>query len=260
MYENKDHTFSICAYKESEYLEECIKSVIYQGSRVIVATSTPNDHIENLCKKYNLPLYVNDTGITGIDGDWNFAIKAAKTPLVTIAHQDDVYKSNYAHVMLDKINACKNPVMFFSNSGEIRNGREVEDSTLLKVKRLLSSPVRLKGDSRFLKRASIALGNSICCPSVTYVRDIKLLHPFKKGFKSNLDWEMWEELSKVEGSFCSSGEILMLHRVHEDSETAHLIGENARAKEDLEMLKKFWPDKIAGIIGKVYSEESEKNN
>ena len=27
MYKSCDHTFAICAYKESQYLEECIKSV-----------------------------------------------------------------------------------------------------------------------------------------------------------------------------------------------------------------------------------------
>ena len=31
MKEFKNHTFVICAYKESDYLEECIKSVINQS-------------------------------------------------------------------------------------------------------------------------------------------------------------------------------------------------------------------------------------
>ena len=189
MLTNKDHTFSICAYKESPYLEECINSVIWQGSRVIVATSTPNDFIRELCKKYDLDLFINK-GETGIAGDWNFALSAAETPLVTIAHQDDIYKSNYASKMLEKMNSSDNPVIFISDYGEIRNGVEVPDSMLCKTKRILITPIRLNGKSRAMKRAALSLGNSICCPSVTYVKSIKDKYPFAGQMRSNLDWQM----------------------------------------------------------------------
>ena len=38
------HTFAVCAYKESPYLEACIQSLLDQTVRtdIIVATSTPN--------------------------------------------------------------------------------------------------------------------------------------------------------------------------------------------------------------------------
>ena len=29
-YQNTDHTFAVCAYKESPYLESCIKSLVNQ--------------------------------------------------------------------------------------------------------------------------------------------------------------------------------------------------------------------------------------
>ena len=56
MREFKNHTFVICAYKESQYLEECIKSVLNQNvkSNVIISTSTPNEYINNLAKKYDI--------------------------------------------------------------------------------------------------------------------------------------------------------------------------------------------------------------
>ena len=55
------HTFVICAYKESEYLEECILSLKNQTieSTIIMETSTPNDYIVDLAKKYEIPLYTN---------------------------------------------------------------------------------------------------------------------------------------------------------------------------------------------------------
>ena len=52
------HTFVICAYKESAYLEECVKSLKEQKkeSNIIMVTSTPNNYIKNICETYNVEL------------------------------------------------------------------------------------------------------------------------------------------------------------------------------------------------------------
>ena len=59
---NTNHTFAICAYKESPYLEECITSLMEQTvkSEIFIATSTPNKYIDNIAAKYNLKVYVNE--------------------------------------------------------------------------------------------------------------------------------------------------------------------------------------------------------
>ena len=56
------HTFVICAYKESAYLEECILSLKQQTvkSNIIMITSTPNDYIRTLAEKHEIPLKVNE--------------------------------------------------------------------------------------------------------------------------------------------------------------------------------------------------------
>ena len=58
MTKRNDHTFAICAYKESPYLEECILSLKNQTvkSNIIMATSTPNEWIQGLAKKYEIPM------------------------------------------------------------------------------------------------------------------------------------------------------------------------------------------------------------
>ena len=53
------HTFVICAYKESAYLEECVKiaeRTKKKESNIIMVTSTPNDYIKNICEKYDVEL------------------------------------------------------------------------------------------------------------------------------------------------------------------------------------------------------------
>ena len=49
-----------------------------------MATSTPNEWIQRLAEKYEIPLYIN-TGEGGIAQDWNFAYRQAKTDYVTAA-------------------------------------------------------------------------------------------------------------------------------------------------------------------------------
>ena len=89
-YKAEDHTFVICAYKESPYLEDCIRSVLHQNVRgkICLTTSTPNQYIAALAQKYQIPVFANPVS-EGIAADWNFAVASAKTWLVTLAHQDD---------------------------------------------------------------------------------------------------------------------------------------------------------------------------
>ena len=75
-----NHTFVICAYKESKYLEDCIKSVLNQKlkSKVLIATSTDNKYIRSLAEKYNVELCIANHE-SDIARDWNFALAQADT-------------------------------------------------------------------------------------------------------------------------------------------------------------------------------------
>ena len=57
-----NHTFVVCAYKESEYLEQCVLSLKSQSvsSQIMIVTSTPNAMIEGIARKHDLPLIVNE--------------------------------------------------------------------------------------------------------------------------------------------------------------------------------------------------------
>lgn len=262
MFTQKDHTFAVCAYKESEYLEKCIESVLNQSvkTNVIIATSTDNEYIRGIANKYKLELFVNDKSL-GIGPDWNFALSCAKTKLVTIAHQDDEYFEDYAKLCIERMNEEEHPIIFFSGYSEIRNGGYVSDSTVINVKKKLLSLIkgRHRRKSKFWRRRALSLGNAICCPAVTYIRDYTDKFPFSSNFKSNIDWEMWELLSREKGSFVYEPTVLMGHRIHEESTTSELIEDNTRTKEDYAMLCKFWPKWIAKIILKKYTKGQKSN-
>lgn len=256
------HTFAICAYKESPYLEDCILSLKRQtaGSKIIMVTSTPNSLIEGLAQKYHIPLFVN-SGEKGITQDWNFALEHVTTKYATIAHQDDIYDSTYAEKILDKLTAAKKPLIAFSDYAELRNGVRVQDTTMLKIKRLMLLPLRIPAfrGSRFVRRRVLSLGDPICCPAVTFCLTGAKRPIFAHGFRSCEDWEAWEKLSRLKGEFIYLAEPLMCHRIHGESATTAILEDNARVEENYIMYCKFWPKWIARIINHYYT-KSEKSN
>lgn len=261
-YTPENHTFVICAYKESPYLEDCIHSLEQQTlkSNIIMVTSTPCEYIANIAKKHDITLYINE-GEGGIAQDWNFGYSKITTPLLTIAHQDDIYSKHYLEKVLDGFNSVKKPLIAFTDYGELRDGKKIFKSKLIKIKKLILLPMRPRfvANSRFIRRRCLALGSCICCPSVSFARENLPEVVFTAGLKSNLDWEAWENLSRLKGAFVYLKTPLMLHRIHEESETSHLIKDNKRSSEDYAMFRKFWPRGIARLLTKIYS-AGEKYN
>ncbi len=259
---NEQHTFVVCAYKESPYLSECIESLKAQKVKSIIkiVTSTPNDYIEEIAGKYDVPCIVN-TGKTGISEDWNFAYSQADTPYMTIAHQDDVYLPDYTAEFLKYAEKEKTPLIFFTDYGELRDGKVVKNNELLKVKRMMLIPLENKmfWKNKWIRRRVLSMGSPICCPSVGYCKDNLPERIFKQHFRSCEDWEAWEKLSRYKGSFIYCKKILVYHRIHEDSETTAIIQDNGRSAEEYEMYRKFWPALIAKLLVKVYARGQKSN-
>lgn len=262
LYKPSDHTFVICAYQESPYLDECVKSVLNQKVRstVRIATSTPNNHINEIAGKYGIPVCINQNQ-KGIASDWNYAVDCADTPLVTLAHQDDVYEYDYTDRILRALSQCRNPIIAFTGYSELRGSMVVKRSALLAVKRLMLAPMRfgIFWGSRFVRRRILSMGNAICCPTVTLVKDSVPLPLFKNNMKSNIDWQAWEELSRLRGEFAYVPQDLVKHRLHELSTTAGLLEVNGRQEEDLYMFRKFWPEPAAKIIDWFYRSNERSN-
>ena len=270
-----EHTFVICAYKESPYLEECIESLKNQtvGSEIIVSTATPSAYLENMCKKYNIAYEIR-LGNPEISADWNYGLSVAKTSYVTLAHQDDIYESQYVEKVLAALTKKDSETnektsIIFTDYYEIMDGEKKKNSLNLQIKGILLSPLKNcnKQNKICYKRASLRFGNAIACPTVTYNMDYinELLCQcnrdclFNRHFRSNLDWEAWEWLSTKQGAFLYIPQSLMGHRIHEGSETSVVINDKKRTLEDYEMFCKFWPKWLAKVVTKAYK-QSEKGN
>ena len=246
------HTFVICAYGDSPFLEECILSLVNQElkSQVILYTSTPSDYIENLCLKYNIPYHSKVGG--GIGKDWNNALSFVKTKYATIAHQDDYYLPNYSLEIMEKASKVPDSLIIYSDYFEEKDGQKIAKTTNLKIKTFMLKGINILSSNKIWRRRILAFGNAICCPAVTYNLD--------ENLKGNLDWVAWYKIGNMNGSFSFVPKGLMCHRIHQESETSKTISDNTRSKEDLETFEIFWPKWIARLIMRQYVKAQNSND
>lgn len=262
-YTSRDHTFVICAYKESPYIEETILSLRNQTVpvNIIMSTSTPNEFLENICEKYGIVLYINDSGIRGLAGDWNYGYQQAKTKLITMAHQDDFYEPEYAQEIIRHANLREDAIIIYSDYYEFRIDQKVMSNKLMRIKRMMNAPMTKKVfyGNRFVRRLMLSIGDPICCPAVTYVKDKVGERPFDTNFQNSCDYKAMVELAEKKGAFICVPKQLMAHRIHPGSTTTFNLSENIRQKEDLEIFCRFWPRPIAKLLNRVYA-TSERSN
>jgi len=259
-----NHSFAIMAYKTAPFLEQTVQSVCSQNSKssVYISTSTPNERIESIASKYNIPLYVNH-GKAGIVGDWEFALSCAETPYVTLVDQDDIYHPDYAGTMTELFKSSPDVLIAFSNYVEIDNtGAQRRINRTMRIKHILLLPFlcRKSLKSGFARRSILRIGNPICSPSVTY--NLPALggpHLFDENYTMSLDWDAWLRMTNKSGSFCFSRKPLLLHRLHDATQTSGGISGGRRYQEDLKIYKRLWPDFIAKILAKAYSESYKTN-
>ena len=239
-----NHTFAVCAYKDSPYLEECIRSLTEQKvpTNIILCTSTPSPYIQDLADKYQIPVYVRE-GKSDIQDDWNFAYDTAKTQYVTIAHQDDIYGAEYTKVLFEKMAKYRDMSMFFCSYEAIKGTTRDAKERSSMVKRLLCLPVSFTPFAhwKWLKKSCICMGNSISCPMITYNKNIVGDTPFQSKLKYALDWEMNLKVACMPGRFVYEKKPLGFYRIHEQATSKEFILNNKKEQEDIEMFCHFWP-------------------
>lgn len=254
------HTFAVCAYKDSPYLEACIRSLTEQSdpSEIICCTSTPSSYIKEITEKYQVPLYVRE-GRSNIREDWLFAYGKARGRLVTIAHQDDIYRREYAEELKKAYRRYPDLLVFASDylTLKMKQGKkeklEMVNPVWL-VKKLLRLPLRLRCFSAqvWCKRSVLLFGNSICCPSCTYHKARIGADVFGSAYDFALDWDNLYELAGKKGRFVCSEKPLIAYRVHEGATTKACIEDNRRMKDELAMFRKMWPEPIVKLLMHFY--------
>ena len=250
------HTFAVCAYGDSPYLESCIRSLVRQpgNPEIICCTSTPSQYIEETAWKYGVPLHVRD-GESNIQDDWNFAYETAKGDLVTLAHQDDMYHKNYETALQKRAGEYPDMTVFFTDYATVKGTRLMNGKGLVEwVKTILRLPLINPdwNDREWLKKAALIFGNPVCCPSCTYNKKLLGETLFQSEFQYVLDWDTLWRLAGERGRFVCEERPLMYYRVHDGATTKQWIGDQRRTEEELAMFRKFWPEPAVQLIETFY--------
>jgi glycosyltransferase involved in cell wall biosynthesis len=248
------HTFVVPAFGRPAWLTECLDSLQRQtiASSVVVTTSTPNEHVTAVTAAHGVRLVVNPV-CDGIAADWNFALAQASTPWVTIAHQDDWYAPTFAERCLAAGSAARDPLLVFSSANEQADDTDRQVDNVL-VKRAICEAIFLGRPviaARWRKRLLLAFADPIPCPAVMLYREAARDFAFASGWKTGLDWVAWLDLAGREGAFVYVREPLMRRRVHASCATQ--IDLQARADEDMRILRGLWPSPLASMIGRAYA-------
>ena len=252
-----DHTFAIPVYRSAPNLGALIESLRAQvgvRSQILLTSSTPSAQLEAFAKLHDLSLHINPQRID-IAADWNFALGAAQTALVTLAHQDDLFAPAYVAQLAGSLRRHTDAFFAFCDYTEHTDIGERPTNMNLRIKRALRR--RAFGARECITESRdkvrlLSLGNPICCPSVMLNRALLADFRFPSGFQTNLDWMAWLELARRPGGFVYVPERLVSKGVHADSETTATIANRAREREDRALFDALWPRPVAAALSALY--------
>ncbi len=253
------HTFAICAYGESPYLADCIRSLKRQKvkSEIILCAARETGFLRDMAKRFGIRLFIRG-GLPDIRQDWLFAWKCAKGRFVTLAHQDDIYRKNYTEELIRAFGRYPDMTVFVSDYMTIRmDGKKAVDDSLngvWLVKKLLRLPLRLRclADQTAIKRSGVLFGNALCCPACTYRKEWIGDEMFLSDYRFALDWENLYRLAGKKGRFIVCEKPLLAYRVHADAATMRSILSKERAREEEAMFRRMLPEPLAALLMKFY--------
>ena len=254
---SSQHSFVVLAHGESPFLEDCLRSLAAQTlkSTIIMVTSTPSAQTRQLAEQYSIRCLVNKHS-RGIADDWNFAMRSADTPYVTLAHQDDIYEVEYVERMFSAAQGAVDALIIFSDYAQLDGKQKNSETPLLRVKQAmlaLGFLGRVAISSRLAKRILLSFGCPICCPSVMYHRELLAEQEFDNAFEVNLDWKYWIDIISVEGAFVYVRRPLLTYRAHQATTTSGAIASGRRKDEDLRCFNLLWPGALAKVLSRFYA-------
>jgi glycosyltransferase involved in cell wall biosynthesis len=252
-----DHTFAVPVYKAAPNLAALIASLRAQSwsrSEILLVSSTPSAELDAFAKIQRLPLHINPQRVD-IATDWSFALAAARTTFVTLAHQDDLFAPEYVARLATAMQRHSKVLVAFCDYSEHSSRGARPTNFNLRIKRALCQ--RAFGRRECItntrdKQRLLSLGNPICCPSVMFDRSALPDFRFPGGFRTNLDWMAWLELARRPGGFVYVREKLVSKGIHAESETTATIANRERQREDRAIFDALWPRPVAAALAAVY--------
>jgi len=245
--------FVVPVFKSAPYVEETLRSLLSQeglrSSITLRIAEAPEFKLSPELRSKIRILHA-PTG-QGIGSDWTAALLSARTPIVTLAHSDDLYEPEYAETVLNAFHQFPEAGVAFCENIYIGQTRRL--SFLLGVKKLFNpgkfarKPVLISAQR--MERA-LKFGPFIPCPTVAYnLPQIQsALHAtplFDPLLKTALDWKAWLTLARNGLPFIYIPRPLVQLRVHGSATTQTTIQSGARTQELYDILYELWGKTVA---------------
>ncbi|WP_372382095.1 glycosyltransferase family 2 protein [Xanthomonas sp. NCPPB 1068] len=246
------HSFVVVAHGQSPHLVDCLRSLAAQTrpSPVVISTSTPFDGLSVIASSFGASLHVHGPN-RGIGRDWNEALDATDTDLVTLVHQDDLYSPSFAAQTLMAFSRNEKAVFAFCDSDEVwGDGSKRKFPFNHWVKQVMVSLATWPGHQvrgRIKRRLLLGFGNPVICASVTLNRRQCRIFRFREDLRTNMDWIAWLQLSERK-TVVRLKHCLLTRRVHMQSATSQCISDGARLTEDRLVFDSLWPSWLASLI------------
>jgi glycosyltransferase involved in cell wall biosynthesis len=253
-----DITIAVTVYDRREFIQQAVLSALNQTVPVkviVVEDCGPDTGLQGfVCDRFGPRItYRRNPRRRGLFDNWNACIEYCATPWLSILHDDDYLKENFAETMLNLHTAAPGRGLYFGNYVALNSNGE----TLY-----LGEPVG-NGTWRNIDLRALADSNRLGFGGhlfpVEYVRRLG-------GFRSTSlfcgDWEMWFKLSAdFGGAFATTP--VVVSRLYQDQRkgTSKVVRKGLNHAANIVQRKRNYAWlKRAGVINQVKFDDLRRFN
>lgn len=238
-----DVTVVVPAYNGSRYLATTIASLLAQSHRdfqMLVVDDRSDDDSVAIARSFadpRLAVMVNSER-RGLAGNWNVAQSLATTPYLLIAHQDDVYFSDFLARMMHLLDAHPNAFIAHARVQYLDSRGHTFRPAAARFKDRFWPKDEPYERAPASELEALQRGNYIICPSVLYrTSAVRAIGRFNESLTFVPDWEYWLRGLMQGFSIVGTHEQLMQWRRHESTTTLREEATLRRYDEEIALLE-----------------------
>jgi glycosyltransferase involved in cell wall biosynthesis len=187
-------TVAVPVYNGARFLARTLQSLLgqeYDDFQVIVVDDCSSDDSVGIARALGVTVIQNETR-RGLAGNWNSALTRTTSPLVVLAHQDDVYARSFLATTARLLNEYPRAFAAHTRAQYVdAEGNPVESAASRYKDGFWPQPEPAEREPRD-EVLVLQRGNYVICPAVMLrmaaVRDIGL---FNEQYRFVPDWEYW---------------------------------------------------------------------
>lgn len=226
------------------YLDDLFESLLKQSEPfyldIIDDSPVPQSDI-TVPDTLNARYIRHDDNTHGLSGNWNFAVRKARSRWVSVLHQDDMLHPDYTQIIAELIDAYPRATAVFSNACIVDESGQPATTLADRVKERLLNKVEgtrftLIGDAG---SATLLRGNFIFCPAVCFNREMLGSRGFNKRWKMVPDLALYLLLLFKGHTLVGSKRVGMLYRRHREQATAKYQATGLRFEEEFALYRQM---------------------